>query len=157
MRHARRAGKSHFFGTDRKWPGSLTIPLPAWNPSAKWWLTMIWISLLQTCKSYSLLTYMRFRAHFIPLLVLTRNTIAKPPAKDKIIPFVNKEISWSLIPASLPLPPSSEDSQRREGTQPAANSCYGSVPHTCLAPEFPTLPTQLFPGNNRNPMGQVFN
>lgn len=66
--------------TGRRWAGSHTVPLPARGPNVTWWLTMIWISLLQTCKSYSLLTYMRFRAHFIPLLVLTRKTIANPPA-----------------------------------------------------------------------------
>lgn len=56
--------------------------IPVWGPHTERSLTMIWISLLQTCRSYSLLTYILFRAHFTPLLVLTRNTIAKPPMED---------------------------------------------------------------------------
>lgn len=42
-------------------------------------LTIIWISRLHTCRSYSLLTYILFRAQRTPWLVFTRNTIAKPP------------------------------------------------------------------------------
>lgn len=45
-------------------------------------LTIIWISLLHTWRSCSLLTNMRFKAHFIPLLVLTRNTMANPPGRE---------------------------------------------------------------------------
>ena len=51
-------------------------------PSLRGSLTIIWISLLHTWRSCSLLTNMRFKAHFIPLLVLTRNTIANPPVRE---------------------------------------------------------------------------
>lgn len=44
-------------------------------------LTVICISRLQTLRSCSLLTYIRLRANFLPLLPLTRKTIAKPPTK----------------------------------------------------------------------------
>ena len=44
-------------------------------------LTMIWISLLHTWRSCSLLTNIRFKAHFTPLLVLTRKTRANPPVR----------------------------------------------------------------------------
>ena len=52
------------------------------SPSLMGNLTIIWISLLHTWRSCSLLTNMRFKAHFIPLLVLTRNTMANPPGGE---------------------------------------------------------------------------
>lgn len=47
------------------------------------YLTIIWISLLHTWRSYSLLTYILFSAQRTPWWVLTRNTIAKPPVERK--------------------------------------------------------------------------
>lgn len=50
---------------------------------AREYLTIIWISLLHTWRSYSLLTYILFSAQRTPWWVLTRNTIAKPPVERK--------------------------------------------------------------------------
>lgn len=73
-------------------------------------LTIIWISLLHTWRSYSLLTNMRFKAHFIPLLVLTRNTIANPPVRETNIQVLLSHVGkvndfWWLLSLLVVLMP----------------------------------------------------
>lgn len=62
---------------------------------------MIWISLLHTWRSCSLLTNIRFKAHFTPLLVLTRKTRANPPVRrtqeDEDEPCAVSQELWQLL------------------------------------------------------------
>lgn len=106
-------------------------------------LTMIWISLLQTCRSYSLLTYILFRAHFTPLLVLTRNTIAKPPMGTR-----NHLVIGKKPLCSQPWPCQGSTA----GTGRALSSSHHSqweFSFPCPSPELPALPGQLSPGTQR--------
>lgn len=112
--------------------------IAAWGPSTEQGLTMIWISLLQTCRSYSLLTYILFRAHFTPLLVLTRNTIAKPPIKDKITCSLTRNLL-----AFDPNPVPARGVQQEEGGHWAAPTTLVECSSPCPSPELPALPGQL--------------